>query len=227
MNLTWDDITVPTKPESLYVELRIEDFVIKPSEKGGESDVIGVRIPAGVSRDLDILITTLRERGFPIKVRSDYLRWALQFSMTVLVDYLQKVGKEDSNLLKSILLSKEVNQQEYNLSRSAEVATNVKKTINSLARMVHYNDYQTLSNTLEEWLGNIFKYAGVDDYMFLVYLHEIGRHPNYKQIIKELKDKNLYSAIMSNFDKAYENKVVNAPQHKVDTSQVEMEDVHD
>lgn len=158
------------------------------SDKDGSTETLQVRISPTLGRLMDVSLQEGKERGVPMRTRSDFVRFACSVTLEAFAKFIE-VSNESLN--HELVLMEQASRTAYQTSLMTSVRTNTTDVVNGLSAMIAPNvqSWQEAKVRLNEFLTNILAMINAgNEFLGNMYLKEIFQNRVLIHILIQLEE---------------------------------------
>ena len=162
------------------------DFWTNPSNDMGDSETVQVRVDPELARRVDETIQLGKEKGVPLKTRSDFVRFAIRKQIEVLAAH---IGIIDEGVAHWLLLEKEASKVAYESGQLAKVKETIRSLLAGLSVLTSENrgDWEEAKSRIVGFLVPIQKMSGENDFLMKLYIRELFSYPPFQTTLEKIE----------------------------------------
>jgi hypothetical protein len=179
------------------------EFFTKSSSDTGESTSVSCRMDIHTYRQIDELVSILRQMGYEMRTVSDFVRWACFSGLGKLRQFVD--AQDDESYTHWLVLEKSAMRQRENALQLVKIKKAAREMTQIVSFFVKEKEWEQGLLRLNDTLGPIMAMAGKGDFLMRMYIREIFSNKQFITDFETLRKnvRNL-TPIVENAYKAYE-----------------------
>jgi hypothetical protein len=175
--------------ERFIVEIpNVWQFYQGASDKDGATESMQFRLPPSLGRLVDVALQEGKEKGVPMRTRSDFARLAITVTLEAFTRF---INSNNEALNHELLLIEQASRTAHQTELMSDVRTQVQSTVNGLSAMISPNvkGYREAKIRLTQFCATILalKNAG-NEFLGNMYLKEVFNNRVMLHVITQIEE---------------------------------------
>lgn len=191
--------------ENSFPTREIEEwmFFTSASDPNGESAVLMGRVEPQLARRIDEALQLAKERGTPLKTRSDFVRLSCIMGLEAIVKHLQI---DDEGLKHYLILQHEAMRVAQATQSFSQVKGAVDQLCNGLQPLISstHREWEAAKQRINAFLNPIMAMSGDQDTLVRLYLRQLFTSGQFVKVMKRIEENTSLGSTIENARLAFE-----------------------